>query len=99
MDTSNDPQHNSPTELGLSASTASADSPLQPPPPEPVLDEQQRRALEWLNEPDATVIDAAEFAGVSRSTFYRWVDNDPNFRVLYLAWLQKQMRASDGQVF
>jgi hypothetical protein len=106
MDTSTDPQHNSSPDLGLSASAASPESQLQPrlqPPPEPpspALDEAQRHALEWLNdEKDATVTDAAEFAGVSRTTFYKWVDRDPDFRLLYLAWLQKQTRVGDGQVF
>jgi hypothetical protein len=104
MNTSNDPQHKPVPDIGLSASPSSQDS--QPAKPETetpekpvVLSEPQRQALEWLNEENATVSDAAKFAGVSRTMFYKWVDTDPNFRALYTAWLRQQKRASDAPFF
>jgi hypothetical protein len=113
MHTSNDLPHNSPANRDLTAPASAPDNPPEPPPEAqqsslklpseplpPDLPEDQRQALEWLNtEKHATVGDAAEFAGVSRATFYRWVDNDPAFRVLYLTWLQTRQRIGDGQVF
>jgi hypothetical protein len=106
MSTSPDPQHKSLPDIGLSASPASPDSqPADPSTPTPdesqllLLSGPQRHALEWLNQKNATVSDAAEFAGVSRSTFYHWVDTDPNFRALYLAWLRQHARVGDAQIF
>jgi hypothetical protein len=103
MSTSTDPQHKSVAEIGLSASPASRDSQAEPATPTPeeqvLLSDSQRHALEWLNQKNATVSDAAEFAGVSRSTFYRWVDSDPNFRALYTAWLRQHARLGDAQIF
>jgi hypothetical protein len=100
MNTSPDHQHKPSQDIGLSASTASRDTQATPASDPPVvLTEPQRQALEWLSEKNATVGDAAEFAGVSRSTFYRWVDSDPNFRALYMAWLRQQERVSDAQIY
>jgi hypothetical protein len=104
MSTSTPPQVKSGPDIGLSASRASRDSqaePATPTPSQPVdLSDSQRQALEWLNDQtNPTVTDAAEFAGVSRTTFYRWVDTDPTFRALYMAWLRQQKRVGDAQVF
>src|SRR5437764_191730 len=108
MGTSTNTKHNPSANRELSAPSQAPDNQLQPqqpqlqPPEAPVavLDDAKRNALEWLNnEKNATVSDAAEFAGVSRSTFYHWVDHDPQFRLLYLTWLQQHQRIGDGQVF
>jgi hypothetical protein len=103
MSISTDPQHKSLPDIGLSASPASRDSQAEPatltPEPQVLLSDPQRHALEWLNQKNATVSDAAEFAGVSRSTFYNWVDTDPNFRALYMAWLRQHARVGEAQIF
>ena len=88
MNTSLDPDPKLPADIGLSASHASRDiqastaTPAPTPVPAPdlpvELSEPQRQVLEWLNQKNATVSDAVEFAGVSRSTFYNWIDTDPN---------------------
>jgi len=107
MDASVDTSDKALSDIGLSGSDASRDSHTEPaeatiPTPEQperiALSEAQRQAIDRLNQQDATVIDAAASAGVHRSTFYRWVDNDPNFRALYTAWLQQLQRAGDGQL-
>ena len=109
MDTSHDLQATAAPDLGLSAPPASPDvqaEPALPTPPTPpaaeplvVLSPAQRQAWDRLNQPDATVTDAAAFAGVSRTQFYRWVDTDPTFRALYTAWLEQQQRAGEGLLF
>src|SRR5438552_279121 len=104
MNTSIDPTDKALSDIGLSASDASRDSQVEPaepviPTPEPTeqvaLSEPQRQALDRLNQHDATVTDAAAFAGVHRGTFYRWVDTNPNFRALYTTWLRQQQRAGE----
>src|SRR4051794_27289838 len=105
MSTSIDSDPKSPLGIGLSASPASRDTqattatPTPAPDPPVELSEPQRQALEWLNQKDATVSDAVEFAGVSRSRFYHWVDNDRNFRAIYMTWLRQQGRVGDAQIF
>jgi hypothetical protein len=64
-----------------------------------VLSEPQRRALEWLlSEEGATVKDAAEFAGVARSTVSRWLNSDPDFKAIYETWLAHQRQMNDAQL-
>jgi hypothetical protein len=103
MDTSPDPQDTAVPDLGLAASPASRDVQAEPAIPtveQPaLLSPAQRQAWDRLNQPDATVTDAAAFAGVSRTQFYRWVDTDPTFRALYTAWQQQQQRAGEGLLF
>jgi hypothetical protein len=103
MSTSIDPTDKTVSDIGLSASDASRDSQAEPAIPTPeqqvALSEPQRQAIDRLNQQDATVTDAAAFAGVNRSTFYRWVDANPIFRALYTTWLRQHQRAGEGQLF
>ena len=41
---------------------------------------------------------AAEAAGVSRPTIYRWVQSDPHFRAAYNAWMQEQAESARGRL-
>jgi hypothetical protein len=109
MNTSIDPDPKSSADIGLTASPASRDiqAGTAPPAPTPAptpdrpveFSEPQQQVIEWLNQKDATVSDAVEFAGVSRTTFYNWVDTDPNFRAIYMTWLRQQGRVGDAQIY
>ena len=41
---------------------------------------------------------AAEVAGVSRATVYRWVQTDPHFRAAYNQWQQEQAESARARV-
>ena len=63
------------------------------------LDDQQQQALEWLvSTENPTVKDAAEFAGVSRSTVSRWLNDDPNFIAAYTAWREQQAKVNEAHM-
>jgi predicted transcriptional regulator len=64
-----------------------------------ILSEEQRQALEWLLTGEgATVKDAAEFAGVARSTVSRWLNSDPAFGAIYEAWRQQQEKTNEAHM-
>jgi hypothetical protein len=57
----------------------------------------QCRALETLMS-GQTVWDAAEAAGVGRTTFYRWMNEDAGFRAAYNAWRRDMAEATHGSI-
>ena len=50
------------------------------------LSDDQHAVLAALKDGKKTLTDAAESAGVSRSTVYRWLESDPFFIASYNAW-------------
>ena len=105
MSISNPTKDKEPVEIGLSASPASRDSHAEPLASNElaqlalVLSEPQRQALEWLlTEENATVKDAAEFAGVTRATVSRWLNHDPNFRAAFEQWKRNQETVNEAQM-
>ena len=58
---------------------------LQPGTREKGMSDKQQKALAALRA-GSSFPQAAEAAGVNRSTVHRWVQNDPQFRARYNAW-------------
>jgi uncharacterized protein YerC len=57
------------------------------------LGQTQELALAALRK-GRTFRQAAQAAGVSRPTIYRWVQSDPHFRAAYNAWKQEQTESA-----
>jgi hypothetical protein len=58
-----------------------------------VLDPNQLRALCSLLA-GSTILDAAKNAKVDRTTIYRWIKFDPNFRAAYRGWKVEQVESA-----
>ncbi len=56
----------------------------------PVLSTPQLQALEWLAN-GGSITDAAQFAGVTRSTLHRWLKEDPDFLTAYTDWRNQSL--------
>jgi transposase-like protein len=61
------------------------------------LGQTQEAALAALRT-GSTYRQAAEAAGVSRPTIYRWMQSDPHFRAAYNAWKQEQTESARGRL-
>ncbi len=61
------------------------------------LSPPQRIAIEKMTSGD-TLIDAADAAGVSRMTLYRWLKQDPRFAAAYNAWQQDVLATARGRL-
>ncbi len=72
-----------------SVSSAEAISLALPPP--------QRAAIEMLTS-GHSMIESATAAGVNRTTLYRWLKNDPNFKAAYNAWQHDALATARGKV-
>ena len=104
MNTSNPIERKESVEVGLTASAMARDSlaearRLELGEEKEILSDVQRQALEWLLTGEgATVKDAAEFAGVARSTVSRWLNSDPAFSEIYEAWREQQLKTNEAQM-
>jgi transposase len=104
MNTSNPIERKESVEVGLTASGMARDSLAEARRIElgvekEIFTDAQRQALEWLLTGEgATVKDAAEFAGVARSTVSRWLHSDPAFSAIYEAWREQQLKTNEAQM-
>jgi alkanesulfonate monooxygenase SsuD/methylene tetrahydromethanopterin reductase-like flavin-dependent oxidoreductase (luciferase family) len=51
----------------------------------------QRQAMEWLMQ-GGSIVEAAQYAGVTRQTVSRWIHEDPDFATLFEHW-QEQVKS------
>lgn len=61
------------------------------------LGQTQEAALDALRT-GSTFRQAAQAAGVSRPTIYRWMQSDPHFRAAYNAWKQEQIESARSRI-
>jgi hypothetical protein len=61
------------------------------------LPEAQRKALNAIFR-GRPVSDAARLAGVSRSTLYRWQQNDPQYRKILSAWRRQSCQSRQDRL-
>jgi hypothetical protein len=61
------------------------------------LGQTQELALAALRT-GSTFRQAAQAAGVSRPTIYRWMQSDPHFRAAYNAWKQEQLESARSRI-
>ena len=70
---------------------------LEPGSREKGMSEKQQKAMAALRC-GSSFPQAAEAAGVNRSTVHRWVQNDPQFRARYNAWQQEMVESSRARL-
>ena len=58
---------------------------------------KQQAAMEQIRT-GATFVKAAEAAGVTRLTVFRWIRNDPLFRAAYNAWQQEMCESAQARL-
>jgi hypothetical protein len=86
-----------------------ADGPIDPPalPPPAVVTAAEAAALHLTPSQQAAIIQltsgatrsaAAIAAGVTRTTLYRWLNNDPNFQAAFNAWHKDLITTAQGQL-
>jgi hypothetical protein len=93
-----------PQAIGVTALCPVSPSPATTSPPEPTtgdelsaqLSQEQHRALALLIG-GMSIKEAAETAGISRSTLYRWLEQDDSFAALFNLWKREQFESARVQ--